>query len=136
LTGLIVRGMSTFRWADQEAVRWSRTVDPGTGQLNRTLTVDAMLTINAVLVTERMIITYGTSSAVSVIVVSGDQREDEPLLTSGDVAKRLGVAVATISAWVRQGRLTPAVTTMGGRYRFRWSEVQDQLRAAREAGGE
>jgi excisionase family DNA binding protein len=83
-----------------------------------------------------MIITYGTSSAVSVIVMSGDQRELEPLLTSGDVAKRLGVAVATISAWVRQGRLTPAVTTMGGRYRFRWSEVQDQLRAAREAGGE
>ncbi len=64
--------------------------------------------------------------------MTGDQAErDHRLLTSGDVAKRLGVAVATISAWVRQGRLTPAVTTMGGRYRFRWSEVEDQLRAAR-----
>lgn len=74
------------------------------------------------------------AARASVIVMTGDQAErDDRLLTSGDVAKRLGVAVATISAWVRQGRLTPAVTTMGGRYRFRWSEVEDQLRAARES---
>lgn len=87
----------------------------------------------AVLAIDRMMIAHRADRVVSVIVMGGDQRErDDPLLTSGDVAKRLGVAVATISAWVRQGRLTPAVTTMGGRYRFRWSEVQEQLRAARE----
>ncbi len=81
----------------------------------------------------RAMLRYRVNARVSVIVMSGDQRErDDPLLTSGDVARRLGVATATISAWVRQGRLTPAVTTMGGRYRFRWSEVQEQLRAARE----
>jgi excisionase family DNA binding protein len=87
----------------------------------------------AVFAMDRMMIADRAELADNVIVVAGDQRErDDPLLTSGDVAKRLGVAVATISAWVRQGRLTPAVTTMGGRYRFRWSEVQEQLRAARE----
>jgi excisionase family DNA binding protein len=100
------------------------------------LATDAMLTMFAVLATDRMMIIYRTNSAISVITMSGDQREREPLLTSGEVAKRLGVAVATISSWVRQGRLTPAVTTMGGRYRFHWSEVQEQLRAAREAGDE
>ncbi|MCO1658792.1 helix-turn-helix domain-containing protein [Pseudonocardia humida] len=88
-------------------------------------------------VIDRMMIAHRAYRADSVIVMGGDQRErDDPLLTSGDVAKRLGVAVATISAWVRQGRLTPAVTTMGGRYRFRWSEVQEQLRAARETDDE
>lgn len=87
----------------------------------------------AMFATDRVMIGYRVNAGVSVIDMAADQAErDDPLLTSGQVAKRLGVAVATISAWVRQGKLTPAVTTMGGRYRFRWSEVQAQLRAARD----
>jgi helix-turn-helix protein len=54
--------------------------------------------------------------------------QNEPLLSSGEVARRIGVAPATISAWVRQGRLEPTVTTMGGRYRWRWSDVKRQMR--------
>jgi hypothetical protein len=61
----------------------------------------------------------------------GGERE-EPLLSSGEVARRIGVAPATISAWVRQGRLVPTVTTMGGRYRWRWSDVERQMREQRE----
>jgi len=61
-----------------------------------------------------------------------DPRTDEPLITSGEVARRLGVTTGAIGAWVRQGVLTPAFRTPGGRNRFRWSEVQEQLRAARE----
>jgi excisionase family DNA binding protein len=92
-----------------------------------------MVRMFAMFTTDRVMIVHRAYVAFSVIVMAGDQGErDDPLMTSGDVAKRLGVATATISAWVRQGRLTPAVTTMGGRYRFRWSEVQAQLRAARE----
>jgi excisionase family DNA binding protein len=53
---------------------------------------------------------------------------DEALLTTGQVAKRLGVAPATVSAWVRQGVLTPFFRSPGGRNRFRWSEVEAQLR--------
>jgi len=54
---------------------------------------------------------------------------DEPLISSGDVAKRLGVSVRVLGKWVDQGKLVPAVITPGHRFRWRWSEVQDQLRA-------
>lgn len=56
--------------------------------------------------------------------------EPEPLITSGQVAKRLGVVTRTVTRWVNEGVLTPAITTPGGKYRFRWTEVQRQLRAA------
>lgn len=84
-----------------------------------------------VLTIDRVISRVRSNAATSVKTMGDEDERGEPLLSSGDVAKRLGVATATISAWVRQGRLVPAVTTMGGRYRFRWSEVQAQLRAQR-----
>jgi predicted site-specific integrase-resolvase len=62
----------------------------------------------------------------------GHGARDEPLLSSGEVARRIGVAPATISAWVRQGRLAPTVVTMGGRYRWRWSDVERQMREQRQ----
>ena len=52
---------------------------------------------------------------------------DEGLLTSADVAKRLGVTPQTIARWVRQERLTPAYVTPGNQYRFRWQDVRKQL---------
>lgn len=60
----------------------------------------------------------------------GDGESDEPFLTSGQVAKRLGVTQRTISSWVAQGKLVPTWTTLGGRHRFRWSEVQQQVEDA------
>jgi excisionase family DNA binding protein len=59
---------------------------------------------------------------------------DEPLLPSGEIARRLGVTPRTISQWVADGRLVPDVVTAGGRYRFRWSSVERQLRERRERG--
>jgi DNA-binding transcriptional MerR regulator len=53
---------------------------------------------------------------------------DEPLLSSGQVARKLGVAPRTVSHWVQQGWVRPAVVTAGGRYRYRLSEVEEQLR--------
>lgn len=63
----------------------------------------------------------------NVITMTGPDRDD-PLISSGEVARRLGVTTSTVSAWVRQGLITPAVRTAGGRLRFRWSQVERQLR--------
>jgi excisionase family DNA binding protein len=57
---------------------------------------------------------------------------DDPLLPSGEIARRLGVTPRTISSWVADGRIVPDVVTAGGRYRFRWSSVERQLRERRE----
>ncbi len=54
---------------------------------------------------------------------------EEPLLPSGEVAKRLGVSTRAVGRWVAQGKLVPAFTLPGKRYRFRWSEIEQQLRA-------
>jgi excisionase family DNA binding protein len=97
----------------------------------------AMFAMVDVFTIDRVCSRVRMNDATSVDAVGDDQEErSEPLLSSGEVAARLGVATATISAWVRQGRLMPAVTTMGRRYRFRWSEVQEQLRAQQERAAE
>jgi excisionase family DNA binding protein len=61
---------------------------------------------------------------------------DEELITSGEVARRLGVTPRAVGRWVARGLITPAVTTPGGRYRFRWSEVAAQLREQQQRDAE
>lgn len=56
------------------------------------------------------------------------EERPEPLLTSSQVAERVGVGRHTITGWVRAGKLKPTLVTMGGQYRFRWSDVERQLR--------
>ena len=53
--------------------------------------------------------------------------DDEPLLSSTDLAKRLGINTRTVSRWVQEGKLTPAYTTPGGQHRFHWEDVRRQL---------
>ena len=55
---------------------------------------------------------------------------DDPaeLLTSGEVARRLGVTPRTVAIWASTGKLRPTVRTPGGRLRWRWSDVVAQLR--------
>jgi DNA-binding transcriptional MerR regulator len=61
--------------------------------------------------------------------------DTEDLLTSVEVARRLAVAPRAVRLWAQRGWLRPALVTPGGHVRFRWSEVEAQLLAARRAGG-
>ena len=45
------------------------------------------------------------------------------LLTTAEIAKRFGVDTSSVRRWVAEGRLKPAVTTLGGHYRFDAAEV-------------
>lgn len=61
-----------------------------------------------------------------------DKRE---LLTTGQVAERIGVSARTVASWVRDGKLVPTYVTMGGHARFDWPDVERQLREQRQTGG-
>lgn len=50
----------------------------------------------------------------------------ERLFTPGEVAKVFRVDPKTVTRWAKQGRL-PAIRTLGGHRRFRWSDVKPHL---------
>lgn len=56
---------------------------------------------------------------------------DEPWLTTSDVARQLGVTRRTVGKWVESGVLVPTLITPGRKFRWHWSDVEDQLRAQR-----
>jgi excisionase family DNA binding protein len=49
------------------------------------------------------------------------------LLTSGELAERLGVSVSTVSGWARDRLITPELRTAGGHYRWVEADVREQL---------
>lgn len=55
--------------------------------------------------------------------MSGDR-----LLTSGELAKELGLSHQAITNYARTGQLEPALTTPGGHYRWDLEDVRRQLR--------
>lgn len=57
------------------------------------------------------------------------------LISSGDLAGRLGVAPATVRRWVQEGWLVPVLTTPGGHHRFDLDSVVEQL-AQKQTGPE
>jgi excisionase family DNA binding protein len=57
---------------------------------------------------------------------------NEPLLTARQVADLLGFAPGTIVDWFEQGKL-PGFR-IGGRLRFRWSEVEAWLEEKKRPG--
>lgn len=54
------------------------------------------------------------------------------LLTTGQIAKALGVSASTVLNWQRQGTIIPAFTTAGGHHRWIEDDVRAQIREARE----
>jgi len=59
---------------------------------------------------------------------------EDNILTSGDVARRLGVTPAAVRQWVRNGRIVPARSTTSGIHLFGTDEVE-RLRAERKKAG-
>lgn len=58
--------------------------------------------------------------------------DDDELVPSLVIAKRLGVAVRTIQNYARRGLLVPDEVLPSGMYRWRWSSVRRQLDEARQ----
>ncbi|MGH3585604.1 MAG: MerR family DNA-binding transcriptional regulator [Pseudonocardia sp.] len=55
----------------------------------------------------------------------------ERLLTTGEVARELGLSARSIARWAQEGKLIPALYTPGGHPRWRLGDVEDQLRQLR-----
>lgn len=53
---------------------------------------------------------------------------EQPLLTTGDLAKVLGVAAGTVRHYVREGKIHATRTTLGGHRRFVLGDVVEELR--------
>ena len=61
--------------------------------------------------------------------------ERRELLSTGQVAERIGVSPRTVAGWVRDGKITPTFVTVGGHARFDWDDVQRQMRELRQTDG-
>jgi hypothetical protein len=48
-------------------------------------------------------------------------------LTSGQVAKKLGLSIATVQQWTKDGLVTPDFVTLGGRARWTVGNLLSQL---------
>lgn len=51
----------------------------------------------------------------------------DPLLTTSQLSKRLGVAARTLRRWRTDGWITPDLVTVGGQARWREAAVREQL---------
>lgn len=54
------------------------------------------------------------------------------LLTSGELARELGVSRSAVLKWTRAGLVTPEVTTPGGHHRYDVERVRAELRQQRQ----
>ncbi|WP_308283065.1 MerR family DNA-binding transcriptional regulator [Pseudonocardia nigra] len=55
-----------------------------------------------------------------------------PTLTSGELARELGISHSAILKWAREGLITPEWTTPGGHHRWDLEKVRQQLREQRQ----
>ncbi|WP_188990591.1 MerR family DNA-binding transcriptional regulator [Saccharopolyspora thermophila] len=58
--------------------------------------------------------------------------DEAPLISSAELARKLGLARRTISHYAKQGWITPAVITPGGQYRWRYKDVLAEMRKLAE----
>ena len=56
------------------------------------------------------------------------------LLTTGELARELGVSRGAVLKWANDGLITPGFTTPGGHLRWNLEDVRRQVRELRERG--
>jgi excisionase family DNA binding protein len=54
--------------------------------------------------------------------------EPAPFVTTTEAARALGVSPRTLAGWAADGKVTPALQTAGGHYRWDVTELRQQLR--------
>ena len=54
------------------------------------------------------------------------------LLTTGELARELGLSARSLARWAQEGQLTPTLVTPGGQYRWELEDVREQLRQLRK----
>lgn len=52
---------------------------------------------------------------------------DETLITTAELARRLGLASRTIAMYAQKGYSTPALVTPGGQYRWKHDDVVAEM---------
>ncbi|QUG99808.1 MerR family transcriptional regulator [Saccharopolyspora erythraea] len=57
---------------------------------------------------------------------------DPPLITSTELANKLGLSRRTISLYAKRGLITPALITPGGQYRWVHDDVVAEMRKLAE----
>ncbi|MGI8312589.1 helix-turn-helix transcriptional regulator [Saccharopolyspora hattusasensis] len=58
--------------------------------------------------------------------------EADRYLTTGQVAKRLGITPSTLARYVREGLLQPSLTLPTGHHRWLWDDVARQMQQQRD----
>jgi predicted site-specific integrase-resolvase len=56
----------------------------------------------------------------------------DELVTSGHLAKALGVSRGAVNRWLNEGLISPDLTTPGGHHRWNVDRVRAQLRELRQ----
>lgn len=64
-----------------------------------------------------------------------DERR-EPLLSTGDAARALGLNTRSLARWARNGLVTPAMISPGGRYLWDLEDLRSQLQIMRKPSSE
>lgn len=63
-----------------------------------------------------------------------DEDRAEPLLSTGEAARALGLNTRSLARWARNGLVTPAMISPGGRYLWDLEDLRSQLRIMRKSG--
>ncbi|WP_433870103.1 MerR family DNA-binding transcriptional regulator [Saccharopolyspora sp. CA-218241] len=56
----------------------------------------------------------------------------ERYLTTGEVARKLGISPRTLARYVREGLLEPSLTLPSGHHRWAWDDVVRQMQEYRQ----